>query len=85
MSIQKESARDKQIATFGKRERLVSAALEYAAACVHAGRVRYDLRKRLIDAARAYKPTRFESRRNPLKRCPGCLHMPGDCVCEVRS
>ena len=59
MGIQKESARDKQIVTFGNRERLISAALTYAIACVHADQVRYDLRNKLIDAARAYKPKRF--------------------------
>lgn len=59
MAIQSESARDKQILTFGRRQRVVEAAILLAVELVEADFPLTIRQSSLVRAVRAYRPKAF--------------------------
>lgn len=60
MGIQSGTARDKQILAFGRRERVVKAAIEFVRACQTGQLVwRGEAERALHEAVMAYRPTLF--------------------------
>ena len=56
MTIQPESARDKQIIAFSRRQAVISAAIEFARLESCKGQGRREAAAKLVAAVRAYRP-----------------------------